>query len=60
MTVPHEFVHFLLLDREEQAAAIRRMASTGWSEGSIASATRLSIEQVRRILAERPAPERTS
>jgi hypothetical protein len=57
MSVPGHLHHFLLLDREQQAQAIRRMANTGWSESSIAAASRLSVEQVRRILAE-PRPVR--
>lgn len=55
MSVSGQLHHFLLLDREQQAQAIRRMANTGWSDSSIAAATRLSVEQVRRILAE-PRP----
>lgn len=47
-----ELIHFLLLDRDQQAQAIRRMAALGWSEYGIASATRLSVEQVRRVIAE--------
>jgi hypothetical protein len=48
-----ELQNFVALSREQQAAAIRRMATTGWSEYSIAQATRLSVEQVRRILGPR-------
>ena len=55
MTAPRELVHFLLLTREEQAAAIRRMAATGWTEHSIAAATGLHVQQVRRILAPEAA-----
>lgn len=51
MSAPRELAHFLLLTQAEQAAAIRRMASTGWTEHGIAAATRLSVEQVRRVLA---------
>jgi hypothetical protein len=47
-----ELHHFLLLDQEQQREAIRRMARQGWSETSIAHATRLSVEQIRRVLAE--------
>ena len=47
---------FVTMNREQQAAAIRRMASEGRSDHTIATATRLSVEQIRRILAEpRPA-----
>lgn len=35
-----ELHHFTLLTREQQAEAIRRMASQGWSDHSIAHATR--------------------
>jgi hypothetical protein len=52
MTAPRELVHFLLLTPEERSAAIRRLAALGWSELSIAAATRLSVEQIRRVLAE--------
>lgn len=44
--------HFATLDREQQAQAIRRLANLGWSESSIAAASRLSVEQIRRVLAE--------
>ena len=49
---PRELMHFLLLTQEEQAAAIRRLAAQGWSELSIAAATKLSVEQIRRVLTE--------
>lgn len=55
MSVSGHLHHFLLLDRQQQAQAVRRMANTGWSESSIAAATRLSVEQIRRVLAE-PCP----
>jgi hypothetical protein len=56
MSVSGHLHHFLLLDRDQQAQAIRRMANLGWSDSGIAATTRLSMEQVRRILAEtRPA-----
>ena len=48
-----ELHHFLLLTVTEQAEAIKRMAASGWSEYTIAAASRLSVEQVRRVLAER-------
>ena len=48
---PRELLHFLLLDPAQQAEAIRRMAAQGWSDHGIAAATRLSVEQVRRVLA---------
>ena len=52
MSIPGELIHFLMLPPAEQANAIRRLARAGMSDSTIASATRLSIEQVRRILAE--------
>jgi len=47
-----ELVHFLLLSADEQAAAIRRLASQGLSDSTIAAATRLSVEQIRRIIGQ--------
>lgn len=44
------FAHFLVLGREAQAGAIRRLATVGHSPQTIAAATRLSVEQVKRIL----------
>lgn len=52
MSVSGHLHHFLLLDREQQAQAITRMANTGWSDFGIATVTCLSVEQIRRILAE--------
>ena len=49
-----ELAHFLSLTPAEQAAAIRRLAADGMSDTSIARATRLSVEQVRRVLSETP------
>jgi hypothetical protein len=48
---PRELVHYLLLSEPEKRAAIRRMAANGWSHYGIASATRLAVEEVRRVLA---------
>jgi len=45
-------LHFHALDRVEQAQAIRRLAATGQGEHTIACATGLSVEQIRRVLAE--------
>ncbi len=50
---PRELVHFLLLSEEEQRDAIRKMARSGWSDSGIATATRLSVEQVRQVIGER-------
>lgn len=52
---PRELVHFLLLSPDEQAQAIRRLAALGWSENGIAHATRLSVEQIRRLLSPEAA-----
>lgn len=48
---PRELLHFLLLDHESQRRAILRMHQQGASDYTIASATRLSVEQIRRLLA---------
>lgn len=50
MSIPREFMHFAALPHEERQAAIRRLAEQGLSVGTIASATRLSVEMVRQIL----------
>jgi hypothetical protein len=57
VTVAHggALLYFLLLTPEEQSAAIRRMSAQGWSDHGIAASTRLAVEEVRRILAEREA-----
>lgn len=39
--------HFLLLDRNQQAQAIRRLVASGMSEHTVASATGLSVEQAQ-------------
>jgi hypothetical protein len=44
-------MHFHSLDHAEQAAAIRRLAALGQSEHTIASATGLSVEAIRQVLA---------
>lgn len=49
-----EMRHFLLLDRNQQAQAIRRLVASGMSEHTVSTATGLSVEQVRRVLG---APE---
>ena len=46
--------HFMLLDHEQQRRAIQAMAANGSADSTIAAATSLSGEQVRRILAETP------
>lgn len=47
--------HFEALTRTEVEAAIRRMALEGFSPDVIARATRLSVEEIRRVLAEAAA-----
>jgi len=53
---PRELMHFEQLDREAQERAIRRLAQEGMSEYSIAAATRLSVEMIRRVLTDSPEP----
>lgn len=50
MSAPAELMHFLALSPEDQAAAIRRLASEGMSVWALAAAARLSVEQVRAVL----------
>lgn len=45
------------MTREQQAEAIRRMASDGEGEQAIAARSGLSVEVIRRILAGHPAQE---
>lgn len=52
MNVPGPMHHFLLLDNAEQVKAIQRLAARGMSDHTIAAATGLSVEMIRRILAE--------
>lgn len=42
--------HFLTLDQSRQVEAIRRLHATGQSDHTIARATGLAVEQVRRVL----------
>ncbi len=44
-------LHFRALEHEQQTEAIRRLAAMGQSEFTIARATGLSVEMVKRILA---------
>ena len=48
-----ELRHFLLLNRQQQAQAIHRLATAGMSDSTIAATTGLSAEAVRRVLADR-------
>ncbi len=50
-----ELLYFALLDRDEQRAAILRLASAGYSDYGISAATRLSVEFVRGVIGEPPA-----
>jgi hypothetical protein len=49
---PRELIYFLMLPRNEQIAAIKRLAAAGQSEQTIAAATKLSVEQIRELLSE--------
>ena len=53
MTRERELLYFRLLDRAEQEAAVRRLSASGMGDYGIAAATGLSVEAVRRVLAER-------
>jgi hypothetical protein len=50
----------LLLDSAEQAAMVRRLSNSGYSDESISIISGLSIELVRRILAERNSREESA
>jgi hypothetical protein len=52
-------LHFSALDAEGKAAAIAQMALTQ-TDSTIAQATGLSVEMVRRILSDRPPPNQHS
>jgi hypothetical protein len=57
---PHIPLHyFLLLDHEEQSAAIRRLAASGLSDPTIATITGQSIQHVRRALEQRSTANRS-
>lgn len=49
-------MHFHALDRAAQAQAIQRLAASGRGEHTIAHATGLSVEQIRRILRQLGLP----
>lgn len=53
MTTDAQMHYFAMLSRDEQRAAIRRLANSGMSDYTIASITSISVEMVRNILAER-------
>ena len=44
--------YFTMLSKQEQAAAIHRLARSGMSDHSIAAVTGLAADMIRRILAE--------
>jgi hypothetical protein len=48
-----KMAYFLMLTRDEQVQAIRRLAASGLSDHTISAATQLSVEQVRAILGDR-------
>jgi hypothetical protein len=50
-------LHFHVLTRAEQEAAIRKMAGVGMSDYGISHATGLAVEQVRRVIGERDAAD---
>jgi hypothetical protein len=51
VTQPPELLHFTLLSLEDQANAIRQLSAEGLSDFTIATATKLSVEMIRGILA---------
>lgn len=51
-SIDPSILHFHALTRDEQRDAIKRLAREGWSDHGIAHATRLSVEQVRQVLAD--------
>ena len=53
MTAPRALLHCLLLDVRQQQQAIRRLALSGMSDYGTASATKLNVQMVRRILGDR-------
>lgn len=44
--------YFLLLTAEQQQQSIRRLARSGMADSSIAAATGLHVDDVRRVLAQ--------
>jgi hypothetical protein len=45
--------HFACLGRIQQEQAIRRLAAAGYHDCTIAAATKLSVEMVRRVIGVR-------
>lgn len=54
--MPSAQLHFLLLPREAQQVAVRRLALSGMSDHDIAAATGWSLDNVRRVVAEERPP----
>lgn len=54
--IPAERRYFDALDVTGRESAIRGLAASGASDYAIAAATRLSVEQVRRVLADTEMP----
>jgi DNA invertase Pin-like site-specific DNA recombinase len=50
-----EMHYFRLLEPQQQREAIQRLAASGMSDSTIAAATALSVEQIRRVLAKNVA-----
>jgi hypothetical protein len=48
-------LYFAMLDQDEQRAAIRRLAASGFSDYGVSAATGLAVEQVRAIIGEKKA-----
>lgn len=46
-------LYFTLMTRTEQEATIVKMFNSGWTELGISAATKLSIEQIRRVIGQR-------
>jgi hypothetical protein len=57
MSADRRMHYFSMLNRDEQAKAIARLASSGMNDYGIASATGISVEMVRKILGEQKALE---
>lgn len=50
MSADPGMVNFIALSHSDQLAAIKQLAAAGMGEYAVAAATRLSVEEVRRIL----------
>jgi hypothetical protein len=57
MNAPNrEMYNFVLLSHDEQRRAIQELAAAGMSDHTIAQATKLNVQMIRRLLAERVHP----